>query len=241
MKDCENWKPSKFITSNDRWIPTKNVKELGRSSRLISLLQLRSYQIQIENHAAGRLLDFGCGKFPLYGIYKSKISEVVGIDWDASLHKNSHIDYYTDLNMLLPFKENEFDTILATDVLEHLENPLDAWIEMKRVLRPNGKIIIGVPFLYWIHEEPHDYFRFTEYQLRKICDRLSLKVLVCEPYGGVPEVLSDLLAKHLTFSRLLSGCFYFICLFLLKLPFIRWWSRKTQRRFPLGYCLVAQK
>lgn len=68
----------------------------------------------------------------------------------------------------LPFVENEFDTVLCVSVLEHLEDPRKAIAEMHRVLKPGGKIIISVPFLFPIHDAPGDYWRFTKYGLRNL-------------------------------------------------------------------------
>ncbi len=109
------------------------------------------------------------GLFPLYGVYKDLVRDTVCVDWDQSLHPSPHLDYTCNLNGVLPLKDEEFDTILLTDVLEHIQDPFCLWKEMTRVLKHGGKVIVGVPFLYPIHEAPHDYFRYTEHALRLFC------------------------------------------------------------------------
>ena len=68
----------------------------------------------------------------------------------------------------LPFKDGEFDLVLCIAVLEHLEDPIKAAHEMRRVLKSGGRIIISVPFMFPIHDAPNDYWRFTKFGLRKL-------------------------------------------------------------------------
>ena len=116
---------------------------------------------------------------------------------------------------------------------------------MARVLRPQGRVICTVPFFYWLHEFPHDYFRYTEFALRRFAGDASLQVLELIPLGGSIEVITDLLAKHLV---LIPGLGQPLALALQALV-LRWsQSRagkraigKTARYIPLGYLMVAQR
>jgi SAM-dependent methyltransferase len=60
----------------------------------------------------------------------------------------------------------EFDAIICLSVLEHLPDPAAAVDAMHRALKPGGSVLIGVPFAYPLHDEPADYWRFTEHGLR---------------------------------------------------------------------------
>lgn len=65
----------------------------------------------------------------------------------------------------LPFSDNSQDAIICIAVLEHVENPIKACMEMYRVLKPGGYCFVYVPFLYYFHAEKeyyHDYWRFTK-------------------------------------------------------------------------------
>ena len=66
-----------------------------------------------------------------------------------------------------------------------------------RLLKPDGKLILGVPFLYWLHEEPHDYYRYTEFALDRFCQLSGLRLVELTPYGGLPEVFIDMSSKCL--------------------------------------------
>ena len=56
--------------------------------------------------------------------------------------------------------------VLCLSVLEHLEEPARAVKEMHRVLKPEGKILVSVPFMFPIHDAPGDYWRFTKFGLK---------------------------------------------------------------------------
>jgi SAM-dependent methyltransferase len=108
------------------------------------------------------LLDLGCGKVPFYARYREYVSETVCVDWSNSLHGNGHVDAECDLTQELPFADASFDTILLSDVLEHIPAPERLWREMARLLKPGGELLSSVPFFYWLHEEPYDYYRYTK-------------------------------------------------------------------------------
>lgn len=64
----------------------------------------------------------------------------------------------------LPFSDNSQEAILCLAVLEHIENPIQAVGEVKRVLAQGGQALFYVPFLFYYHAEPgyyKDYWRFT--------------------------------------------------------------------------------
>ena len=68
----------------------------------------------------------------------------------------------------LKYEDNTFDAVFCIAVLEHVYDYKKAISEMRRVLSPNGQLILSVPFAYPIHDAPHDYWRFTEYALKKM-------------------------------------------------------------------------
>lgn len=69
---------------------------------------------------------------------------------------------------LLPFKDEVFDVILANNVIEHLRDAATGIAEMRRVLRADGHVLYTIPFLYPVHEAPHDYVRYTRYGLARL-------------------------------------------------------------------------
>ena len=193
-----------------------------------------AYTRALSEHARGDLLDVGCGHVPLFGCYRTLVKTALCIDWPNTQHTSPHVDVYADLSVKLPLRDQQFDTIVATDVLEHLPYPDVLWGEMSRVLRPGGRLIVGVPFMYWLHERPHDHHRYTEFRLRLFCADHGLRVLTCAPYGGAIDVAADVLSKLFNRNPLRPVA-----------RIIAWAAskRKTiEARTPmLGYVLVAER
>jgi SAM-dependent methyltransferase len=173
------------------------------------------------------------------------VNENICVDWENTLHVNPFLDETADLSRELPFPSSSFDTVLMTDVLEHLPDPVSAINQVARVLRPGGKLILGVPFFYWLHERPHDYYRYTEYALRRFCDIAGLRIVELWPYGGLPEVLVDLISKGLCgLPRWLEKPLRPLNLVAVTLAssFLhRKVSNPRKDLFPLGYVMIAEK
>jgi SAM-dependent methyltransferase len=199
------------------------------------------YQRLLKEHARGHLLDLGAGQVPLYGCYRDLVASTTCVDWSKSPHPCPHIDHYLDLDEPLPLPDGAYDTILLTDVLEHTRRPDCLFGEIARLLAPQGKLLLTVPFLYWIHEAPHDYGRYTSFMLRDLSERSGLSVLELEATGGSPEVLLDFLGKHLAWSSLLATLHGKLARWSIALPGVSLASQRSARWFPLGYVLVAQK
>lgn len=63
------------------------------------------------------------------------------------------------------FPDETFDAVIIMEVLEHVPEPHRATLEIHRLLKPGGRLIASTPFLFPIHDRPHDYFRYTKYGL----------------------------------------------------------------------------
>ncbi len=195
VKNVERWYPTKFVNTTRGHRASRDRKQVSIGSRFIIDIAAEWYERTIRAHGRSRLLDMGCGHVPLYGVYRDLVQETICIDWENTLHSSIHLDFAVDLGGKQPFENGSFDAILLTDVLEHLAEPAVALCEAGRILRLGGKLIIGVPFFYWIHEEQHDYYRYAEFALQRMCRLSGLSVVELQAYGGLPEILCDLLAK----------------------------------------------
>jgi SAM-dependent methyltransferase len=241
VKNGNIWKPTKFEKYKDSFRASRDIEKVGPGYRFITDIHADKYHQMISKYATGKLLDLGCGDVALYEMYRPLVSELVCVDWGGSYHDVSHLDYEFNLNEPFPLEDNYFDTILLTDVLEHISNPDNIWKEMTRVLKTGGKIIIGVPFIHLIHEAPHDYFRYTEFRLKMYCDENCLNISELYPYGGALEIIIDILAKLFSFSRIISFIHYHLSKIITKTFIAKKIFNMTAQRYPLGYCLVAEK
>ena len=88
----------------------------------------------------GIMLDVGCGMKPYESLLKPPGSRYLGTDWpvtmDGSYGNRTRADFFSD-SMVLPFRESTFDTIISTQMLEHVRQPEVVIPEMARVLKPN--------------------------------------------------------------------------------------------------------
>ncbi len=86
----------------------------------------------------------------LYNHLKSNFSDVIGSEYLGDSVQRGHVNEAgirnEDLTQLT-FQENELDFILTFDVLEHIPNYQTALAECYRSLKPNGSILISVPFI----------------------------------------------------------------------------------------------
>lgn len=195
MKNESTWQPSKYELVGGQLRGSRDPKEVAVSSRLHVDLVAAGLQQALLAHGRGRLLDLGCGKVPLYALYRPLASSITCADWPNSFHPLAHIDQPCDLLQPLPFDDGSFDTIVLTDVIEHIPTPQNLLRELQRILATGGSVVGSVPFLYRLHEEPYDYFRYTAHALQRLAGEAGLQVTLLRPYGAGLDVVCDLLAK----------------------------------------------
>jgi SAM-dependent methyltransferase len=245
MRNEDLWKPTKYVRHGSRWKPTRKKRDLTPGSRLIASLVAEKYEHYLPRFARGHLADLGCGKVPFYGMYRPYVSRVTCADWPQSLHGNLHIDIACSLADPLPFRDGAFDTVILSDVLEHIAQPQLCLEEIARILAPGGTLFLNTPFFYWLHETPWDYYRYTEYALRFLISEAGLSVEILEPVGGSPEVLADLAGKHLSKLPIIGAPLTSVlAATTLALRLFHFWCRisnKSARLFPLGYFAIARK
>ena len=246
MRNIDQYRPTKFrVDGKGRLRAGTDVRELGGGSRLIAELVAVRYDQALKHHARGRLIDLGCGKVPLYVGYSKYVDEICCVDWEGSFSANIHLDATQDLTKPLKFEDGAFDTVILSDVLEHIPTPDTLVNETGRILRSGGALIMNVPFLYGLHEMPHDYYRYTESALRRFAENAGLRVVTLDPIGGSIEVFADLAAKHIAQLPLIGGVCavalqYLVAVFSKSMLGQRMIAY-SGRRFPLGYFMVAQK
>lgn len=239
MRHRELWRPTKFVMIDGRLRSDQTGAHVAASSRLLTDMVAFHYEAALRKHARGRLLDLGCGNVPLFEVYSGLVDDIVCVDWPTSLHQQRHIDVFADLALPLPLSDCCFDSVVLTDVLEHIPTPERLVAEIARILAPGGCVLIGVPFMYGLHEVPHDFNRYTRYQLERMLGNAGLKILQLTEIGGSPEVVADIVGKTLP-SRL-SASFVQLAGWLLRRSFVRRISERTRAKFPLEYVVVAEK
>lgn len=118
----------------------------------------------------GNVLDFGCGSKPYESLFTNAKS-YTGVDIEVSghCHKESKVDCFFD-GKTLPFPDDYFDSVVSFEVFEHIFNLDEMVSEIRRVLKPNGKLFISIPFAWEEHEIPYDFARYTSYGIKHILE-----------------------------------------------------------------------
>jgi len=191
-----------------------------------------------SKYAKGKLLDVGCGDKPYYQIFSRKVDSYVGLD----LHGGDVIGSA----LKLPFKNNSYDTVLSTQVIEHVIDPQIMIKEAYRVLKKNGYLILTAPLFWCLHEEPNDYFRFTKYSLSALLNKENFKIIYIKERGNWLITLGQMISIFLESSfnrvllkypkRFLQLIIQYTC---YRLSRIEKFNRNKQA--PLGYIIVARK
>lgn len=127
----------------------------------------------------GRLLDAGAGNQPYRNWYTPMVEQIIAVD-AAPIEGLSALAFAHQL----PFTAASFDTVLSTQVWEHVEDPGMAAREAFRVLRPGGHLVVTVPFFYPTHEAPYDYGRFTSYGLSAVLRNAGFEIVRVDAEGG---------------------------------------------------------
>ena len=131
----------------------------------------------------GDCYDLGCGESPYQAFFLQFAQQYIGVDWAGSNHATKET-ILADLNELLPLNSNIADCVISLSVLEHLYHPQNMLNEAYRLLKPNAAMILQVPWQWQIHEQPHDYFRYTPYGLKQMFTKAGFKEVIIECQGG---------------------------------------------------------
>ncbi|OGE16786.1 hypothetical protein A2769_01355 [Candidatus Daviesbacteria bacterium RIFCSPHIGHO2_01_FULL_37_27] len=219
--------------------------------------------IEAKRYAKGKLIDIGCGRMPYRKELEPLVESYIGVDHPnvSKLYSGGYKPEVLANAKKLPFKNNMFDIALLLQVLEHVDDPGKVVKEAARVLKPNGVLIISIPFFYPLHDMPYDFGRYTKTALKSFIDGAHLRIIKIETQGGFFEfwlqMLNTFLIKRINdmFKNLnLPTIILLIPTIILAVPLIlvnnfliliiKRLSQVVPRYpdyFPLDYLVVARK
>jgi SAM-dependent methyltransferase len=141
------------------------------------------YLIEFSKYYKGRLVDLGCGTAPYKEFFLQYADSYMGVDWSESIHEFKG-DVISNLNEKINLEDDFADTIVSLSVMEHLYNPEVFLSETYRVLKDDGVFVLGVPWMWWIHEAPHDYYRYTSFGLKHLLQKAGFSEVEIIPTSG---------------------------------------------------------
>lgn len=149
----------------------------------VSYLNWRQLEISIKKsvpYIKGVCLDIGAGKSPYKKYVLASVDKYIAVDREKThghifgKKKEGFID--ADIKMM-PFEDASADSVLLTQVLEHVDDPVEALSEITRVLKRDGTLVVSAPFIYHGHCAPYDYFRFSEFGLKELLGRFNYEII----------------------------------------------------------------
>ena len=157
--------------------------EMGTPWRKANWAFLKKQISNLKDDAA--ILDVGAGRGDFLDLYKDK--HHIALD----IYPYPEVDVVCDLLNVVPFKESSFNMVLLMNVLEHVYNPLDLLSVIKYLLKPDGYIVIAIPFMLKIHQKPYDFGRYTHFALKKFAEELNLNVYKLEGFYDPAGLINE--------------------------------------------------
>ena len=180
-------KQLKSIVQKEKFHPT--ILSFFINNNFLIRKSIRKAIIKNSIHLKGALLDFGCGTKPYKKLFIN-VDSYIGVDYKIEGREESQktVDFFYD-GKTIPFNDKEFDSILSTEVLEHVFNIEEILIEFNRVLKMDGHALITTPFMWEEHEMPYDFARYTTPALEYLYQKHGFEIIHNHKTGNQIEVI----------------------------------------------------
>lgn len=204
---------------------------------------LREQILTLAPSNPGKTLDVGGGNGNRYRGYFNT-NDFQSLD----LNPDSKPDILASADKI-PLSENTIDTILSSQMLEHVMNPLGCLKEMIRVLKPGGSLIITIPQSNEMHSEPEDYWRFTKFGIIFLLEQAGFKVETVLQRGNYPSCLAQMRIRRLIDSKsVYSNKVWLYPIWLYSLFYSRFairmdsfYTSHDSKKHALGWAVLAKK
>lgn len=197
----------------------------------LSRIFQNSYLRQISVH--GDIIDLGGESGSQYYSYidTSKAETFCYAD----LYKSG--DNIINVDFEKPFKlpSRKFDCAIMMNVVEHIYNSENLFNETFRILRPSGRIIGIVPFLYQVHAIPNDFHRYTKQSLNALLENAGFKQIFIKEIGLGRHVASASFIGHKIKLKHIAFIYYLKAILLDKI----YTNKNSKIEFPLNYYFQA--
>jgi SAM-dependent methyltransferase len=145
---------------------------------------------EVKHYITGKVLDVGAGEINRYSRHFS-YTQYTRMD---SKHADK-VDLVGKAEKI-PAPDESFDSVVCTQVFEHLEFPEESAKEIFRVLKSGGYLLITVPQMNELHEEPYDYWRYTKFGVRSLFEKAGFTTLEESQRGGYFATVAQMKIRY---------------------------------------------
>jgi len=149
-------------------------------------------RVALPKYCRGKVADVGAGHAKYSGMIRAHCDSYTSIDNLSSEYEYGDNQFRPDVIadvLSMPFEKDEFDTVVCTEVLEHVEDPFQLFNEIARILKPEGYALVSSGWMAPYHREPKDYWRFTIDAYKVLCKRSGLEFIESYRKGGFFTVI----------------------------------------------------
>lgn len=207
--------------------------------RYLLVKQINKYSHYIK----GKVLDVGAGHYSRYEKF-FKVEKYVKMD----INHSEHVDIVGSVDSI-PMDDSSVDSIVCTQVFEHIKYPEKGAKELYRVLKKGGYILLTVPQLNELHEEPHDYFRYTKYGLKNLFEDVGFKIVEMDQRGGFFSSIAQMIIRFLSdyldlynrkfLGKIIGKIIYIFGMLSIKLDGIV--KNNANKKHAIGWCCILEK
>ena len=209
--------------------------------RFLLVEQIKTFSHYIK----GDVLDVGAGHYDRYKKFFSVgVSKYIKMD----IAHRENVDLVGSADSI-PLPDASVDSIVCTQVLEHVKYPEKCIREAYRVLKTGGFALYTAPQMNELHEIPYDFFRYTKYGLISMFEESGFKIIECSQRGGFFSTLTQMIIRYTTdklnlySSKVLGKIFGKFAWLLGKLAI--WLDKRDTSRanhvHAIGWCIVVKK
>ena len=189
---------------------------------------------------SGEVIDIGGKKENTRGEFKPPLETVNSWKY-CNIDPKVSPDFLCSANEI-PVDDSNFDFGIICEVIEHLESPQEVLKEAFRIIKPKGKLIGSIPFMFPKHADPYDFQRWTDNKLTSELERVGFRDVEISHMGGTLAVVWDMVRVKFEGNSVLNR-FSRLILKFLSLFILSYYKGKKEQSFDntSGFFFIATK
>lgn len=207
--------------------------------KTISIMRAHQYEELGKITLNGKILDLGGSKKSGYQELVQGVHEFTVVNIDEKYG----YDIKFNVEEKFPLGDATYDNVLSMNLIEHIFDTHNIFVESARVLKTGGLFVSAVPYMHHIHGSPDDFVRYTDSAYKKFADKYGFEIIYIEPLGyGLFSLIFQTLTIYRTLPfpwlfNIVKFIFVTVDKILLAIPYYQ----KLANTIPLGYFWIMRK